>query len=269
MAWDLSHILLELLIGAVVGASIGLTGVGGGVLILPALTILLGMPATTAVGTASAYAFLTKLHAGFEHARLRTIDFPMAHLFLIGAVPGTCAACLLIGHWKAQAAGPSALLALQGRLELTIEVLLAFAALLMLGNLLRRQGAEEPPPRRPLGPGRRALGIVAGVVVGADIGATSVGGGVVVVPLLIICFGLTARATVGTSIYIALALTLITAVLSAGRGDVDWLVTGVLVAGSTAGVSAGSRLAGRLPERPLQYLVLTLMTVAIAAMALK
>lgn len=266
---------LELAIGAVVGFTIGLTGVGGGVLVVPALTILLGMPATTAVGTASAYAFLTKLFAGFEHWRLKTIDFAMAHVFLIGAVPGNVAACLAIGHFKARATDAQSLANLQTQLKFFIAGVMVFSVILMLGNLMRnwwkdRQNrAEEvtpPPGAMPLS--RRFLGIALGAVVGALLGATSVGGGVVIVPLLIICFGLTTRSTIGTSIYIALVLTLVTTLLSAGRSDVDWRVAALMSVGSLLGVSLGSRLANRLPDVILQGAVAFLLLVAIAGMLL-
>jgi len=273
---ELATLAIELAIGAVVGFTIGLTGVGGGVLVVPALTILLGMPATVAVGTASAYAFLTKIFAGFEHWRLRTIDTAMAHLFLAGAVPGNIAACLVIGHYKARAGDAQTLASLQSHLKTFIAGVMVFSVILMLANLMRgvwnerqaRLGDEATPPPTAMPLTRRALGLLLGALVGALIGATSVGGGVVIVPLLIICFGLTTRTTVGTSIYIALILTLCTTLLSAGRGDVDWRVAGLMAVGSLLGVTLGSRLANRLPEAALQSAVALLLLVAIAGMLL-
>jgi uncharacterized membrane protein YfcA len=265
---------LQLAVGAVVGFTIGLTGVGGGVLVVPALTILLGMSATTAVGTASAYAFLTKIFAGFEHWRLKTVDFAMAHLFLIGAVPGNVAACLAIGHYKARATDAQALAGLQTQLKSFIAGVMVFSVILMLANLMRdwwkvsSRAEDATPPPGPMPPSRRFLGVVLGTLVGALLGATSVGGGVVIVPLLIICFGLTTRCTVGTSIYIALVLTLVTTLLSAGRGDVDWQVAALMSVGSLLGVSLGSRLANRLPDMILQCAVAFLLLVAIAGMLL-
>lgn len=269
---DPGTLAYELVIGCVVGFTIGLSGVGGGVLVVPALTVLLGLPATVAVGTASAYAFLTKIFAGWAHWRLGTIDFRMAHLFLLGAVPGNVAACLLIGQLKAQPG-------LQAHLKTFIAGVMVFSVILMLANLMRdwwneRRRSEDagervatpPPGAMPLP--RRVLGVALGTLVGALIGATSVGGGVVIVPLLIICFGLSARCTVGTSIYLALVLTLVTSTLSAGRGDVDWLVAGVMAVGSLGGVQLGSRLAHRLSDALLQGVVIVFILAAIAAMLL-
>jgi uncharacterized membrane protein YfcA len=52
----------------------------------------------------------------------------------------------------------------------------------------------------------KILGLMMGAVVGGLIGATSIGGGVLIVPLLMILFGLEARRTVGSSIFIAVVL---------------------------------------------------------------
>ena len=54
---------------------------------------------------------------------------------------------------------------------------------------------------------RNVLCIVLGALIGGLIGATSVGGGVLIVPMLIIVFGLSAARTVGSSIFIAMVST--------------------------------------------------------------
>ncbi len=67
-----TSIIVQLILGVVIGFSIGLTGIGGGVLVLPSLTLILGLPPSVAAGTASLYAFLTKIQATVEHFRLKT-----------------------------------------------------------------------------------------------------------------------------------------------------------------------------------------------------
>src|SRR5215203_1537043 len=55
--------------GLIVGTLVGLTGMGGGVLMTPLLVLGLGMPATAAVGTDLAYSSITKLAGTWQHAR--------------------------------------------------------------------------------------------------------------------------------------------------------------------------------------------------------
>ncbi len=50
---DLISVLLDLVFGAIIGFAIGISGIGGGVLIMPVLTGILGIAPSVAVGTAS------------------------------------------------------------------------------------------------------------------------------------------------------------------------------------------------------------------------
>lgn len=272
---DPGTLAYELVIGCTIGFTIGLTGVGGGVLAMPALTVLLGLPATAAVGTASAYASMTNGIASLAHWRQRTIQYRVALWFLAGAIPGNVAACLVIGRLKRTATEAQALLHLQANLKAFVAGVMLFSVLLMVANLMRERSAggqgavdlKTPPPLQT-SHRRGALGIVLGALVGAIIGATSIGGGVIIIPLLVVCFGLGMRLTIGTSTLIALVLTLSTALLSSGRGDVDWLVAGIMAIGSLGGVNLGSRLGRRLSDGLLQGAVIAFLLVAIAAMLL-
>ena len=72
-----------------IGFAIGMTGIGGGVLVMPTLTILLQLPASVAVGTASLYALLVKMYAVFEHHKIKTIDFRVRASFSPALSPAT------------------------------------------------------------------------------------------------------------------------------------------------------------------------------------
>ncbi|HIG47205.1 MAG TPA: hypothetical protein EYQ20_12540, partial [candidate division Zixibacteria bacterium] len=91
MDLDVPMIAVKLLTGLVIGASIGLTGIGGGVLVLPTLTLLFGLPPTVAVGTANLYSFLCKLSATYFHYKQKTIAFGTSGYFLMGAIPANLA----------------------------------------------------------------------------------------------------------------------------------------------------------------------------------
>ena len=56
-------LLIKSLVGFVVGALIGMTGVGGGVLLLPILIFGLGVPPMLAVGSDALFNFVTKIGA--------------------------------------------------------------------------------------------------------------------------------------------------------------------------------------------------------------
>ena len=69
----MEFLLLKVLIGFIVGTLIGLTGLGGGVLLLPMLIFGLRVPAIIAVGTDALFNFFTKIPASIMHFRKGTV----------------------------------------------------------------------------------------------------------------------------------------------------------------------------------------------------
>ena len=254
------EIVSRFLVGGAIGFCIGLTGVGGGILMLPALTLLFGMDPVTAVGTASFYSFLTKASATWHHVKLKTIEWKIAVRFLVGAVPANIGIALWItSHGADETFNQS--------LKGFIAGVIYFSLLVMLVNsLIKRTGpalwigehtlthflANHPALLH-------GLNIVIGAFVGSLIGATSIGGGVLIIPALIIVFGLSASRTVGTSIFIAVVLTMITAVIYGGSKAMDIPTVIVSTLGSLITVYYGSKLAVRLPDQLLKGIVLGLM----------
>jgi len=264
MFLDLSLIEIagRLLIGAGIGFCIGLTGVGGGVLMLPALTLLFGMDPVTAVGTASLYSFLTKVSATWHHFKLKTVERKIAWRFLIGAVPANIGVALWISsHGSDETFNQS--------LKAFIAGVVCFSLLVMLANsLIKRTGPALRFGEHTLAhylanhPALlHGVNIAIGAVVGSLIGATSIGGGVLIIPALIIVFGLSASRTVGTSIFITVVLNLITATIYGGSKAVDIPTVMVMAVGSLVTVYYGSKLAVRFPDRLLKFIVLGLMLV--------
>jgi uncharacterized membrane protein YfcA len=270
--FDLSilEIAGRIVAGLLIGFTIGLTGIGGGVLVLPTLTIFLGVPPTTAVGTASFYALLTKIWAAIEHYRLKTIHFVACAYILMGAAPAAAVTAILVNRFRTQAQdAPESLAAYQYNLRLLIVGSMILAAGMMIHQLIceyRRPAAPENPPPRPLSHRIRMLGIGFGVAIGFLLGSTSIGGGVLIVPLLALLFHLAAERIVGSSIFIALLLTLITSVIYGQSGQVDYTTGLIMAAGSLGGVRAGSRLSVSIPDRLLKAIVTAIIIAAAAGM---
>ncbi len=270
--FDLS--LLELagrfVLGLLIGFCIGMTGVGGGVLVLPALTLLLKMNPVMAVGTASFYAFLTKVSATFHHIKLKTIDWRISLLFLAGALPANAIVSFWITHRETS---PDFLYALKMFITGTVFFCVGVMVLNLLGQIRRQKsgGTRKTLAERiaTCPHHSRILGVVMGVVVGVLIGATSIGGGVLIVPLLMILFGLEARRTVGSSIFIAVVLTLLTSLIYSKGGEVDIVTAVIMSAGSLVGVPPGSRLSVKMPDKLLQSVVIMLIFIAAVLMGLK
>jgi uncharacterized membrane protein YfcA len=83
-------IALLLLIGVFSGIASGLLGVGGGIVMVPAMTLFAGMPIKTAIGTSLAVIIPTAIVGVAKHYSLGNVDWRVA---------ATIAATAIIGGW--------------------------------------------------------------------------------------------------------------------------------------------------------------------------
>lgn len=103
-----------------------------------------------------------------------------------------------------------------------------------------------------------AVGAVAGLVAGLF----GVGGGIVVVPGLVLWLAVRQREASGTSIATIVATSAAALVSFGISGDVDWAAAGLVFIGAAVGAVIGARLATRLPERTLTAAFAVIMLIA-------
>ncbi len=234
--------------GLVVGMLVGLSGMGGGVLMTPLLVLGLGMPATAAIGTDLAYSSLTKLAGTWQHWRQGTVDLRVVRSLAIGSVPATLVAVAVLFFLHSVDAT-----AVNAILEKFIGFMLVVASVLLIRKLWTgSRGASEAPPdvgvQYPTGK-LIAIGAFGGFLVGL----TSIGSGSLIIALLVMTISLTPDRLVGTDVAHAFLLVGAAAIAHAlVLQDVDVALTGKLLIGSIPGVLIGSRLAVWVPRRPLQ-----------------
>ena len=75
-------------VGSASGVLSGLLGVGGGLIMVPGFSQLLGMPLMTAIATSLACAGIFAIPATITHSLLGTIEWRLAVLLIVGAIPG-------------------------------------------------------------------------------------------------------------------------------------------------------------------------------------
>src|ERR1700719_745510 len=91
-------IAAKILVGFVVGVLIGLTGIGGGVLLLPILIFGLRVPAIVAVGSDAVFNFFTKIPASLLHLKRGTVRRKVVVALALGSVPGSAAGVAVLIH---------------------------------------------------------------------------------------------------------------------------------------------------------------------------
>jgi uncharacterized membrane protein YfcA len=234
--------------GLIVGMLVGLTGMGGGVLMTPLLVLGLGMPATAAIGTDLAYATFTKLAGAWQHWRQGTVDMRVVRTLAIGSVPATLIAVMTL-FLLHQAEGG----AVDAFLERFIGIMLAVAAAMMMHKLWRSTRGEPSPSHDRLATYPTARLIAIGALGGFLVGMTSIGSGSLIIALLVMTISLAPEKLVGTDVAHAFLLVGVAALAHVVvLNDVDVALAGKLLIGSIPGALIGSRLAIWVPRRPLQ-----------------
>eukprot|EP00996_Jenningsia_fusiforme_P002479 NODE_3306_length_1001_cov_28.216387_g3040_i0.p1 GENE.NODE_3306_length_1001_cov_28.216387_g3040_i0~~NODE_3306_length_1001_cov_28.216387_g3040_i0.p1 ORF type:complete len:288 (-),score=30.74 NODE_3306_length_1001_cov_28.216387_g3040_i0:94-957(-) len=266
---------LRVLAGAVIGFCVGLTSIGGGLLVIPFLTVGLGLPPTIAVGTASLYTFLTKIFATFRHARLGNFDRQVFLIFCLGSVPGTFLGSTLVSEYAADARSQFMLR------WLTIAVMVGSLIVAMLnisgskpsvtsdvddddGDANGDEGGHSLQWSH--GWKRRLIGCALAFGIGLIVGATAVGAGVISIPTMISLFQLSAREAVGTSTSVGLVLTLISSIVYSKTQLLDLNTALLMAVGSLVGVFFGSRAAAQFCDRTLRKIVVGIISLSIMLM---
>ncbi len=210
--------LRGLIAGLVAGAASGLFGVGGGLVLVPALTGIFGLTQHQAVGTSLAIIGATALTAIVVYGA-------HANVVWFAAVP------MALGSLVT--AGLGAKLAIRipaARLRRTFAVFLSLVALRLLwqppavSETLALSGVTGAV-------GFLLLGLAAGILAGF----MGVGGGILVVPVLTLVFGMSQQAAQGTSLAVMLVTAPAAAFEHSRNRNVVWRLVPVLALGTVLG----------------------------------
>jgi uncharacterized membrane protein YfcA len=230
------------ILGLVVGAFVGLSGVGAGVLMAPAL-ILLGIHPSIAIGTDLAYSSVTKLVGTVRNASVRLIQRSWFLLMLAGSVPGTVLGTEL-PRLVPQAGGERFLQHALATVLIAASVAIVAKEVLSVRGVI--PGGQDWARSRPWAV------VAVGAVIGFLVGMTSIGSGSLFMLFLLAFSGMSVREAVATDIANAGGLTLVAGMLHLAEGTVDLRLAGNLLIGSVPGILLGSGLAQRVPAKALK-----------------
>jgi len=258
--------LLYVAAGVLVGAMVGLTGVGGGSLMTPILLLLFGQSPTIAVGTDLVFSATTKIAATVSFGYSRRVDWRIVGRLAVGSIPGTSA--VILWFWLTRRT-PGMVNQIIPRL---LAVMLGFTAVgLLLQEPLQRWALNASPSW--VERGRRfvpVLTVLTGLMLGVGVALTSVGAGALGTVALFCLYPrrLTPDRLVATDIAHALPVTLVAAAGHATLGHVNLPLLGCLLLGSIPSVLLASRLAIRLPPRFTRMLIALMLALVSARMLL-
>lgn len=231
-------ILAKIAIGFVVGTLIGMTGVGGGVLLLPVLIFGLRVPPIIAVGSDALFNFVTKIGSSYVHLTKGTVRRRVVVGLAIGSIPGAMLGVGLLKHLRTIYGG-----GVNTFITSAVGILLiCVPTLLLFQTQIEDRVTHRPPTLKSL-VGMAAIGLLAGFLVGM----TSVGSGSIIMMLLLLLYSYPPKVMVGTDIVHAVVLTGVTSLMHFKLGNVDPTLVASLLIGSIPGGLLGSHLSTRVP----------------------
>lgn len=245
------------LTGFLIGALVGLTGMGGGSLMTPVLVILFGFKPTYAVGTDILHGAIFKSFGAIRHRRLGTVHARLAALMFLGSGPMSLLG-VAVANWIKHRYGGSAQ---------SIEGYAVGAALVVggIGFLVKSvvtRGMKASDAPFILGRRDKLIAVTIGAVFGFVVGLTSVGSGTFFGLVMVLVYPLTMPKIVGTDIFHAAALLWVAGVGHLVAGNVDLHATAWLLLGSIPGVLISSRFTVHLPDVALRSALGTVLTLS-------
>ena len=256
-------------LGAAAGILGSLLGLGGGILIVPGLTLLFGLPIKTAIATSviavvanSLAGSVIYVRKGFTHIKLAMI---LEVTTTLGAVVGGLIAVWVSGRWLY---GIFALVAVYivlamrrppaGETSCQTDGSLQAAFLDPASGQDVRYGVRHVPQ-----------GLLSGVIAGILSSLLGIGGGVVKVPIMCQLMGVPIKAATATSTFMVGITTATAAVVYLGHGYVVPAIAVPVALGAVAGAQLGSHLGSRAKSAVLRVLFQLLLAFIAFQMAWK
>ncbi len=258
-------ILLVLSVGA--GFLGSLVGLGGGVVIVPVLTLVFHLDIRVAIGASIIAVIATSSGAAAAYVKERMTNLRAGMFLEIATTTGAVVGALVTGMLPARA------------LFVLFAVLLGYSAFAMYGN--RHQARLSPRPDRiadyfrlhgsyydeqegrevTYRVSRTWLGLAMMYVAGMVSALLGIGSGALKVPAMDLAMGLPMKVSSATSNF----MIGVTAAASAGvyfvRGQIDPVVAAPVALGVVVGALAGSRLLGRMEAKSVRVLFIVVLAV--------
>ena len=252
---DVTAIAARVAVGLVVGILVGLTGLGGGMVLLPLLISVLGVPPILAVGSDAVINLITKVGAGGLHWRQGNVSWPLVRNLAYGSIPGAILGVTVLA-WIRSVYGNGVNEFLRGAIGLLL-------VLIPLGYIIHFRPALPSVPFESLQQYRYRWGVsFIGFFAGTLVGLTSIGSGSVILMLLLVFYGFSPAMMVGTDIVHAVLLAALTSFLQFKLGNVNFAVVLPVLLGSVPGGILGAYLTNHVPAaRQKQVLCALLMAV--------
>ena len=244
-----SRVVRVVLVGLLAGFLSGLFGVGGGILIVPALVLLLGFTQRLAHGTSLAAVLPIAIASLTTYAIEDKVDWKVGALLAVGAVAGAVVGTQILHRL------PHDTLAI------------AFAVLLVATAMRLLLDHSDAGGRGDLHPMTVVTLIIVGLITGVLAGLLGVGGGIFVVPAMVVGYGIPAVVAKGTSLAMIVPTSIIGTWRNRKNQNADLRVAVMLGLAGVLSAFVGGKISVGMSEQLSNILFAALLLFVAARMA--
>lgn len=245
-------ILLLPLIAFFIGIIASMTGVGGGVFIVPFLSLKFDISTHQAVGTSLATIVFTSLSSTLRYSKQRRIDYKVGLILTIATIPGAIVGAHLTTIITERLLGVIFGLFL---LLIALRMALQFSFSKYRVTLVRRgwhrkisnsEGTIFEYDTNVL------LGLALSFFGGLSSGLLGIGGGALIVPIMYLTMNFPMHITVATSMFIMIFTSVFGTTTHLSLGNVLFNYAILLSVGVVFGAQLGAYFSKRIPEKNLR-----------------
>lgn len=248
--------LIWLFIVGLFGGTIGsLLGLGGGIIIIPALLLFsehipqfAGIQPAEAIGTSLILVILTALSSTMSYAKKKRIDYHSGWYYFI-----SCGPAAMIGAYIARFFDPDSFFIAFGILMVAVSILLFVKNRLPRSTIphdVQRVLTDDTGQTYRFGY-HRGTALSLSFVIGLTSGLFGIGGGALLVPLMIILFRYPTHIATATSMFTILLTSISGSLIHFVQGNINWHAVLFLAPGVWLGGKFGVWISNRLTSKGL------------------
>lgn len=231
-------VIVLVAVGLGAGALGSMIGVGGGIMMVPALAFL-GMPPTQIASTSLFAVTSTSVSSTIAYSRQKRIDYRLGAEMAAFAIPGAVIGALLSGQLTSQ------------DFRLYFGILLSLVGLYVAfrNSILKEKGGQKRSA------GRRTAIYAITFAAGIISSLFGVGGGIIFVPAMLLVLGMAMQKAAPTSQLTLMMTALVGVFTHSALGHPDYLYAIALSAGAFVGAQLGARWSKKAKEVLLQRML--------------
>ncbi|MGH7716214.1 MAG: sulfite exporter TauE/SafE family protein, partial [Vulcanimicrobiaceae bacterium] len=246
-------VLLGLFLIGVIAAVFGaIAGLGGGFLIVPVLRLFFSIDPAFAAADSLLFVFANTLAASVTFLRRRTVDLKRGAVIAAAGVPGSIFGAYVVRLMTGRS------------FDLIYGIFLVAVAITIVA---RRNATPQPRSLSPVNMILAEIGI--GIFVGFASSFFGIGGGIVLVPVMLVLFREDVHVTAATSAFVVMLTSPVGVIAHGAYGDLNLWTALPLVAGGLTGGAIGARVARHLHAKHLSNVMAGMLFVAALALAIK